>query len=177
MIYNVSFEKDEAKEVLGLLKQYKTCLSNTSRADLDEAIRTLEKYGGNGEVAMQKEEAEAITTALSVFGINADQFDVAITVHDRLLKLIAPSDVPRFLNTLRDMGVPAYAGSPHMKTIFKYWTETEGLGMIAEEFMDLIKETQDMNLIKLWDWVCTNNPCPYTTLEDEVERYEQALNA
>ena len=85
-------------------------------------------------------------------------------------KLKTKSDVPRFLAMLKENNVPA----EYCVGLFSCWCSCEGTAAIAEKCMD-IQAKYDIDMTAVWEWVCTNEPCPDTDWPEEVDRFKEEI--
>lgn len=103
--------------------------------------------------------------------IGADEVNAGIDMYDVLKKHYTKSDVPRFLEMLKEYHVPA----EYCVDLFADWCSGEGLAGMAEKCMD----TQaDHNIImtSVWEWICNNDASPETDWHDEINKYKEEIN-
>lgn len=85
-------------------------------------------------------------------------------------KLKTKSDVPRFLAMLKDYHVPA----EYCVGLFSSWCSCEGTAITAEKCMT-IQTKYGITMTAVWEWICTNDPCPDTDWPEEVDRFKKEI--
>lgn len=103
--------------------------------------------------------------------IGADEVNAGIDMYDVLKKHYTKSDVPRFLEMLKEYRVPA----DYCVELFGDWCSNEGLAGMAEICMD-IQANHNIIMTPVWEWVCKNEPLPGTDWREEVSKYKEAIN-
>lgn len=103
--------------------------------------------------------------------ISADDTNAVIDMYNVLRKHYIKSDVPRFLEMLKEYKVPA----EYCTGLFGHWCASEGLACLAEDCMD-IQVQHNIIMTAVYEWVCHNDASPETDLHDEMNKYEEAIN-
>ena len=101
----------------------------------------------------------------------ANEVDAACDMCSKLRKHYIKSDVPRFLEMLRDYHVPA----EYCVDLFGDWCSGEGLAGMAEKCMD-IQAAHNIIMTPVWEWICNNDASPDTDWRTEVNKYKEAIN-
>lgn len=101
----------------------------------------------------------------------ADEVDAACDMYSVLRKHYIKSDVPRFLEMLRDYHVPA----EYCVDLFKHWSSIEGTAILAEDCLS-IQAKYNITMTLVWNWVCSNDASSETDWKEEVNRYKEAIN-
>lgn len=102
---------------------------------------------------------------------DADEYNACGDIYTELKKCTSPSDVPRFLEMLRDYHVPA----EYCVSMFKNWCSGEGTAILAESCMN-IQTHRNIIMTPVWEWVCNNEASPNTDWREEVNKYKEAIN-
>lgn len=103
--------------------------------------------------------------------IGADEVNAGIDMYNKLKKHYTKSDVPRFLEMLRDYHVPA----EYCVELFGDWCSGEGLAGMAEICMD-IQSHHNIIMTPVWEWICSNDASPDTDWHEELNKYKEAIN-
>lgn len=103
--------------------------------------------------------------------IGADEVNAGIDMYDKLKEHYTESDVPQFLEVLRDYHVPA----EYCTELFKYWCNCEGIGSMANECMN-IQANHNIVMTPVWEWLLNNAPSPDTDYHVEMNKYKEAIN-
>lgn len=103
--------------------------------------------------------------------IGADEVNAGIDMYDVLKKHYTKSDVPRFLEMLKEYHVPA----EYCVDLFSDWCSNEGIAGMAEKCMD-IQAKYNIIMTPVWEWICANEPLPDTDWRKEVNKYKEDMN-
>ncbi len=103
--------------------------------------------------------------------IGADEVNAVIDMYIVLKKHYTKSDVPRFLEMLKEYHVPA----EYCVDLFSDWCSGEGLAGMAEKCMD-IQAKYNIIMTPVWNWICKEEYNPDTDWHKEVNKYKEAIN-
>ena len=103
--------------------------------------------------------------------IGADEVNGCAEIYNKLKKHYVKSDVPRFLEMLRDYHVPA----EYCIGLFRDWCSGEGTAILSEDCMG-IQDKYNIIMTPVWNWVCNNDASSDTELHEEVNNYKEAIN-
>ena len=103
--------------------------------------------------------------------VNVNDVMMADAICNKLKANCAESDVPRFLDMLKDNNVPAES----CVGLFSSWCSCEGTAELAEKCM-MVQSLLNNDMTAVWKWVCNNDPSQDTDWPDEVNKYKEAIN-
>ncbi len=101
----------------------------------------------------------------------ADEVDAACDMYSVLKKHYAKSDVPWFLEMLKEYHIPA----EYCIGLFRDWCSGEGTAILSEDCMG-IQDKYNIIMTPVWNWVCNNAASSDTELHEEVNKYKEAIN-
>lgn len=103
--------------------------------------------------------------------IGADEVNACSDMYLKLKKLCTKSDVPRFLEMLKQYNVPA----EYCVGLFSCWCSYEGTACLAEKCME-IQSAYNIDMTAVWKWLSVNKASTDTDWPDEVDRYKEVIN-
>ena len=103
--------------------------------------------------------------------IGADDVNAGIDMYAKLKKHYTKSDVPKFLEMLRDYHVPA----EYCVNLFSDWCSGEGIAGMAEKCMD-IQANYNIIMTPVWEWICNNDASSDTDWREEVNKFKEAIH-
>ena len=103
--------------------------------------------------------------------VSADEVDAGFDMYSVLRKHYVKSDVPRFLEMLKEYHVPA----EYCIGLFRDWCSGEGTAILSEDCMG-IQDKYNIIMTPVWNWVCNNDASTDTELHEEVIKYKETIN-
>ena len=103
--------------------------------------------------------------------IGAEEVNGGSEIYNKLKKHYVKSDVPRFLEMLKEYHVPA----EYCIGLFRDWCSGEGTAILSEDCMG-IQDKYNIIMTPVWNWVCNNDASSDTELHEEVNNYKEAIN-
>ena len=170
--------KEQIEFVAGFAGSIFDAYSNWSLNTIESLNSKLESIDSETmlSVGLSNDEISLLYHICAILSdIDADEVIAGCDVSSKIARAVSPvdtkSDVPRFLAMLKDYHIPA----EYCVGLFSCWCSCEGTAATAEKCMD-IQAKYDMTMTAVWEWVCTNEPCPYTDWTEEVDRFKEAIN-
>lgn len=125
------------------------------------------------EIDLLHDEANYLDKICTILSrINADIQIAGCDISSKIAKLInTESDVPRFLDMLKENNVPA----EYCIDLFSDWCSGEDYAVLAEHCMK-IQSAYNIDMTGVWKWLCANDSYPNINWPKEVDKYKEIIN-
>lgn len=181
MKYDVAFnfkDLDTAIRVRNMVRKIADINASTNTSDIFELDEKLNYLCANQTMIAQlnSNQAHALDLILDLFkGIDPDECNDAFDVSKDFKKIIAPSDVSRFIEVLRDNQLVQYLPNNGVQELFHDWCAQEELNVLAKDCMDLIVNTGNVAWKMVYVWLCNHDANSDTEVEKEMEKFREAI--
>ena len=178
MIDFVFPDLESVVKVRDMVRKIANINAGTTTSDVFELSSKLNDVVGVSclTVHLTEPQARALDLILDMFiNIDADMVDEACNVSKEFKKIIAPSDVPRFIEVLRDNQLIRYLSDDNVQELFHDWCLQEGFNQLARDCMDLIISTGNIAWKMVYVWLCNNNSSNDTDVKEEMNKFEEAV--
>ena len=175
----IQFEDEQQlKQVTQVVKSIAGIYDHSAVECLSTLTNKLEKCTGMIDLLEDHRDNDDYNEVICLFNImkvivdvGADEYNACGDIYTELKKRTSSSDVPRFLEMLRDYHVPA----EYCTDLFKNWCSGEGTAVLAEDCLG-IQTAHNIIMTPVWNWVCNNDASSETDWIEEVNKYKEAIN-
>lgn len=175
----IQFEDEQQlKQVTQVVKAVADIYNHSSVACICTLSSKLEQCTGKIDLLEDHRDNDDYNEVVCLFNtmkmivdVGADEYNACSDIYTELKKRTSLSDVPRFLEMLRDYHVPA----EYCTDLFGDWCSGEGIAGMAEKCMD-IQANHNIIMTPVWEWICNNDASPDTDWQTELNKYKEAIN-
>lgn len=175
---------NQAAAIRDIVRKVSNINASTDTSDIFELSSKLNDLCANKTMIAQLTgpQAHALDLILDLFkDVSTDEISIAYDISINFKRIITPSDVPRFIEMLKEFGLTQYLPNDTavqalaIQDLFYDWCSQNGDTSIAHDCMELIVSTGNLAWKDAYTWLCNNSSSIYTDVDKELDKLKEAI--